>query len=335
MSAPREIGVGVIGLGFMGQTHVRAIAAARSAGLPCRLVAVCDRSGERLAGRATPVGNIHTGEPATLFDPAEVRGHSELEPFLTEPGLDAVCVCTYTDTHVELASRVLRAGKHVLVEKPVALRAADVAALSDLAKDRGRVALPAMCMRHWPGWDWLRDRIRDGRFGPCRSATFQRLGAGPTWGAAFYRNLDASGGAMFDLHVHDADFIYWCFGTPARVEATGTPEHLTALYRFESGPAHVVAEAAWDLAPTAGFRMRFLVNFERASVEFDLARSPALTVHAPSGSEPVAFPDAHGYDPQMRHFISLIAGRERTPRATLDDALAVTRLLEAERRCLS
>ena len=58
---PNEIGVGVIGLGFMGRTHIHAYAAAREAGYGCRLVAVCDRNAYRLGGKVDIRGNIHKG----------------------------------------------------------------------------------------------------------------------------------------------------------------------------------------------------------------------------------------------------------------------------------
>lgn len=67
------IGVGVIGLGFMGRTHVAAYQAAAAAGFPCRLVAVCDPKPSRLTGELEANGNLATGS-GRLFDPKSVRG---------------------------------------------------------------------------------------------------------------------------------------------------------------------------------------------------------------------------------------------------------------------
>jgi predicted dehydrogenase len=117
-----------------------------------------------------------------------------------------VSICTPTDSHIELAMTALAAGRHVLVEKPVALRSAEVARLAQAAAPAGRVCMPAMCMRFWPGWEWLKERIEAGEFGRVRSATFQRVGAPPDW-SAFYGDYARSGGPLHDLHIHDADFI--------------------------------------------------------------------------------------------------------------------------------
>lgn len=328
----QRIGVGVIGLGFIGQAHVRAYVAAAREGFPCRLHAVCDRTRERLSGRATASGNLAVGDADRLFDPGEVRTCTEPDELLADPGVHLVSVCTYTDSHADLATRALKAGKHVLVEKPVAVRSVDVRRLSDVAAASGRLCMPAMCMRFWPGWDWLRDRVRDGSFGAVRSATFQRLGSGPSWAADFYQNEARSGGALFDLHIHDVDFICWCFGHPVAVHCYGSGAHFTTTFRFDGGPSHVAAEGAWDLARAAGFRMRYLVAFEKATAEWDLARSPSLIVHQGPRSEPVELSSGTGYDGQVRRFVEAIAHARSQPPASLEDAIAVTEVLEAAAR---
>lgn len=324
------IGVGVVGLGFMGQTHVRAYQAAAADGLPCRLLAVCDSDPQKLTGRILAAGNLGGGPgPGSLFDPAAVAGHTDVEPLLADPAIGLVSICTYTDTHAALAERALAAGKHVMVEKPVAIGAAAVRRLAAAAERSGRLCMPGMCMRFWPGWDWLKARVDDRSLGPVRSATFQRLGSGPGWAAEFYRDPARSGGPMWDLHIHDADFVYWCFGRPRAVTTLGTPGRFMTAYTFDSGPSLVTAEAGWDLARGAGFRMRFLVTFDHATVEFDLSRTPAAAIHRDSGTEAVPVPALSAYDLEIRHLVRAAAGGGAL-RATIADAAAVAEILEAE-----
>src|SRR2546421_102455 len=73
----------------------------------------------------------------------------------------------------------------------------------------GVLAMPAMCIRFWPGWTWLKRAIEERRFGRVLAARFQRLASHP--GGAFYSNADASGAAALDLHIHDTDFVRFCF----------------------------------------------------------------------------------------------------------------------------
>src|SRR5262245_28125994 len=129
------IGVGVVGLGFMGGTHIRAYEAAAKVGYPCRLVAVCDTSPPALTGEAPRQGNLSTTRGDSLFDPAKVRACHDVSDLFNDPAVQLVSICTYTDSHVELAIDALRAGKHVLVEKPVALHADEVRQLAEVAKE--------------------------------------------------------------------------------------------------------------------------------------------------------------------------------------------------------
>ena len=330
----RLIRVGVIGLGFMGATHVAAYLAAARDRFPCALAAVCDTKESRRRGIFSDVGG-NIGEAAgslPAFDPAHVRAYANPDELLSDRGIDLVSLCTHTDTHVDLAIRALRAGKHVLVEKPVALKVDDVRRLRDVARETGKLCMPAMCMRFWPAWAWLKDRIDDGSLGRCTALTLTRLGATPAWSRPFYGDLARSGGALVDLHVHDADFVYHCFGRPGAGYSVGDETHVTTAYQFDNGPRHVVAEGAW-LAPGSAFRMRYVAMFEGATVDYDLGRGDQLLLCRDGRAEPVEVSKLLGYDEEVRHLVGAVArgASANELRATLDDAVAVTEMLDAER----
>ncbi len=337
MTSTRTLGIGVVGFGLMGRTHAAAWEAARASGRPCRLVVVCDSSAARLVPGAEVAGNVRgQSGAARLFDPAVVRTTTNPDDVFHDPEVDVVSICTRTATHVELAAAALRAGKHVLVEKPVGLTADDVAPLRTVASHAGTLCMPAHCMRFWPGWTWLRAAIRDGRFGSVRSAVFQRLGTPPAWSPEFYRDSAQTGGALVDLHIHDVDFIRWCFGDPVSVVSTGTLDHVTTFYRYGSnGPSHVVAEGAWDHAIGFGFRMRFVVAFERATADFDLGRDPRLVVSTEGQASAVDLEPIAGYDGEVRHLADVVLGRTRNLDVTVDDAWGTARILDAERESLA
>jgi predicted dehydrogenase len=328
--SPQPVGIGVIGLGFMGRTHFAAWQAAQRDGLACRLVAVADGERARLDGRAQATGNLATGASELLFDPRQLFATERASELLARPDVQAVSICTPTDTHVELALAALAAGKHVLVEKPVALRAADVARLADAARAAQTLCMPAHCMRFWPGWDWLKERVVDGSLGKVKSAVFQRLGTRPRW-SSFYGDPARSGGALVDLHIHDADFVRWLFGDPVEVASSGSLDHVSTLYRYTKGPEHVVAEGAWNHDAGFQFRMRYIVIFERATADFDFGRTPQLLLAREGKAEPVAIGTTSAYETQIRHFLGAIVEHRRELRASVDDALGVARLLEAER----
>ncbi len=336
------LNIGVIGLGFMGCTHVRAYQSAAAAGLPCTLTAVADRSAERLCGSVATIGNLGSTSTEQLFDPSRVRGYVDPRQLLTDPTIHAVSICTYTDTHVDLGVAALRAGKHVLVEKPVALSSAEVARLAAAAKETGKLCMPGMVMRYWPEWTWLARAIREATYGKVLSASFQRLGTRPDW-TDFYRDNARTGGALWDLHIHDSDFIRWVFGEPSGVASIGTIDHLTTLYSIPNGPPHVVAQGGTNLSPGFGFRMRYTVVFEKATADFDLTRPaplPPLLLHHDGRTDPLG-PDVVGsgsaYEAEIRAFVGAISsgpGDAKLP-ATIEDAVKTARLIEAEMASLS
>jgi predicted dehydrogenase len=308
------LGIGVIGFGFMGRTHAAGYRAARAAGLPVAVRAV-------------------TGPPE-VETPESAERLPDAAALLAREDIGAVSICTYTDSHVELGLAALAAGKHVLVEKPVALQSAEVARLVDAARQSGLICMPAMCMRFWPGWPWLRDRVLAGTFGTVRAAEFSRLSSRPDWGAAFYGSPARSGSALFDLHIHDVDFIRWCFGHPLSVSAAGSVEDVRGSYRY-SGPERIEARGAWLPDPATRFSMRYAVRFEEAEVRFDSTGAGPLAVLQGGRREEILLPAGSAYDAEVRHFVELVLGRSSGPVATLEEALAVTGILEAEAGCLA
>ena len=316
-------GVGIIGWGFMGRTHAASYLRAAKAGL-CELRAVC---GENLDPAAR--GNLD-GIGTGVVLPPGLRVHTDPAAVLEDERIQVVSICTPTDTHVPLAEAALAAGKHVLVEKPVALRAEPIERLAAAAARADRLCMPAMCMRFWPGWPWLREHVRLGIFGEVRAVRFQRMGEPPAWGQDFYLDFRRSGGPLFDLHVHDVDFLLWCFGEPREVHASGSRWHVLTTYHFGGAPASALIEAAWVRVPGFGFRMRYEVIFEDAVAEFRHdARAPLLLTTG-GRTRPVPLSRESAYDAQARHFLTAVRTGRTELRATLADAAAVTRVLERE-----
>ncbi|MFN0058734.1 MAG: Gfo/Idh/MocA family protein [Planctomycetota bacterium] len=329
------IGVGVIGLGFMGRTHIAAYESARGAGFDCELRAIASpHASVQASATSRGAGNLASGGSSTI-DLARVRTYATADELLQDASVDLVSICTYTDTHVALARAALAAGKHVLIEKPVALRSAEIAELAATARAARTLCLPAMCLRFWPAWRWLRESIRSGAYGAVSSARFERLGAPPSWAQSFYLDARKSGNAIFDLHIHDVDFIAWCFGAPAAVCSTGSEAHVTTLYRFRKGPPHVVAEGGWARVENFKFRMKFTVVFEDAAADYEFGRDPELSLTRAGETQAIALDSHNGYDGEVRHLLAAIRDGQRALDATLEEAVLVTRVIEAERESLA
>jgi predicted dehydrogenase len=335
-----QVRVGVIGLGFMGATHIAAYQSAAAAGYPCQLVAVCDPKPSRRAGRLWDVGGnavSDTSSKKLAFDPKIVRAYERAEQLLGDESIDLISICTRTDTHVDLAIRALRAAKHVLVEKPVALQPGEIARLHQVHQETGKLCMPAMCLRFWPAWRWLKERIDDQQFGQCLSLTLTRLASQPTW-SAFYSDGAKNGGAIVDLHIHDADYVRFCLGDPSSVSSsgvigrTGAIDHVTTIYHHPGKRRHVVAEGGWDQHDGFAYRMRYVAVFERATADYELSSSERLLLCRDGRAEPVELEKSNGYEGEVRHIVRAIAEGARQTDVTLADALTVIELIDAERR---
>ena len=323
------ISVGIVGLGFMGRTHVAAFG--RVPG--CQLVAVADRDSSRLTGESVTGGNFDTGGEAALFDPAEVSTCEDAMELIEHPDVELVSVTTPTHTHRALARTVIASGRHLLVEKPVDLDPGVLRELAAEARDLGVLAMPAHCMRFWPAWVWMKAHLDDSTYGRCRRASFLRCGAAPAWNQEFYLDETKSGGAIVDLHIHDTDFILHCFGTPEAVSSEGSRRYVTTRYEYAEGPEEVIAEGGWLEETDAEFKMQARFECEHGTMTFELGRDPEIVVELLDGtsdSRPEASEGGTGYDGQIRALIKAINDGDLEPPVTLDHAAETARVLEAE-----
>ncbi len=326
------VNVGVVGLGMMGQTHLDALSRVSGA----NVVAVADKDPALLADSKHVAGTFE-GQAAGGYDLSEVKKYAEGMELIADPDVDLVDLCVVTPLHVPFAVAALEAGKHVLIEKPLARTSADAKAIIEAADASKGMAMCAQCMRFWPGWEWLKSAVDDGRFGKVLSAVFTRMGEPPT--NPFYRNGEVSGGAALDLHIHDTDFVHHLFGVPNSVYSAGYPrisgqnDHLTTIYRFDDNK-HVSAEGAWITTPGFGFIMRYRVVFEKAVAIFEFADGDSPLTLIEEGKEPVKveLPAQMGYEREIAYFVDCITQGKPPARSTLRDAARSLAILEAETR---
>ena len=239
------------------------------------------------------------------------------------------------NVHVEIVVAALEAGKHVVCEKPLAIRSSDAERVAAAAKRSGRIFMPAMVMRFWPEWSWLKEAVESGPYGRVRGATFRRVGSRP---GGWFTNDSLSGGGLFDLHVHDVDFVYHLFGRPRAVFSRGFgpdvrwPEHVVTQYIYDEVPM-VVAEGGWGVAGGYGFTMRYTVSFEKATADFDAARAQPLMVSENGKATAVECAGPDGYQRELAYFVECVKAGSAV-RVGAEDALAGVRMLEAEQRSM-
>ncbi len=330
MPSPKKqrVNVAVAGLGFMGVTHLRAYLRNPSA----RVVAVCGLNRLPVNGVLRGVaGNIKKTDDIRLG--ASVKVYRQFNELLADREVEMVDICTPTALHPAHVIAALKAGKHVLCEKPIAQNSIDARKILRAAAASKKFLMPAMCMRFWPGWSWLKKVVAERTYGKVRAANFRRLSVMPGWGGAGSH----PGGALFDLHIHDTDFVNYLFGRPKSVFSTGVIgeggaiNHVVTQYQFPGGPA-VSAEGSWLLV--SGFQMNFTVICERATLDFDLARgAAALRVdEAGKKSRTIKLETGDGYDTEIRYFVDCVLRGKRPEAVTALDAVTALEICEAEEK---
>jgi len=278
------------------------------------LIWLCDVDDERRA------------QAAQLYPSALVT--SSFDDVLGDESVEAVVVATPVPTHYELARRALEAGKHVFVEKPPAMRGAEMEDLCELAEERGRVLMPGHLLLYHPGVQKLKEIVDSGELGEVLYVYGNRQNLG-----TFRTNENA----LWSLGVHDLSvLLYLIDEEPSEVRAHGNAflsrgvEDVVFCYlRFPSGKmAHM--HLSW--LDQHKIRRITVVGNERMAVFDDMERERKITVYDNwrTRTGDIYSPTVDATEPLQReceHFLRLVAG-EGAPHKAARDAIPVVRALD-------
>jgi predicted dehydrogenase len=244
--------IGVVGLGYWGPNVARNVAGSPRA----ELAWLCDCSPEALAAAA----DRHP----------QARTTASYEELLEDPELDAVAIVTPVSTHYELAVAALEAGKHVLVEKPLAASSAQAADLIEFAAEHSLVLLPGHTFLYSPPVVKVKELLDAGALGDIYFVSLSRVNLG-------LHQPDVS--VVWDLAPHDLSILsFWLGGMPTEVSAFSrscvlpeTPDVAFVNLRFGAGTiAHL--ELSW-LSPVK-LRRTSIVGSEKMVVYDDTSNEP-------------------------------------------------------------
>ncbi len=233
-------------------------------------------------------------------------------------GIDAVVVATPAATHAALALRALDAGADVLVEKPLALSAADADRCAARAAELGRIAMVGHLMRYHPAMVELVERVRRLELGPLVRVASSRLSAAPS--------SDRSLPPLWNLGPHDLSMLFALDASPvASIEARGTPGGVTLAARLEDGVAATMA-----LSQTSPHKERRLrVVGASCEATFDDVAAPDRLLFAEPG-HPAREAKVAWREPlavEIDHFLRCVEERS-LPLTSFDEGARVTRALE-------
>ena len=317
--------IGIVGLGRLGKRHAEALAFRTR---HCELVAACSPVADERSYASTQLGIA--------------RVYEDFDTFLADPEIDAVVLVTPTSMHADQTIAALQAGKHVFVEKPLALNVADCERVLAVAQQRPtQVAMVGFVRRFDPSYLNAQAAVAAGEIGRPFLVRSQTCDQNDPEGF-FVRFAPTSGGIFMDCSVHDIDLARWMLNRPKalRAFATGTVAlhpALAALGDVDNGLAVVEFEGG---ARAVFYASRTMAHGHETSTEV-IGTAGKLTVGEHAASDRVVRSDQHGvrhgvvkdfyerfevaFGAEMAAFVAACRG-ERPLSLTLDDALEATRI---------
>jgi predicted dehydrogenase len=313
--------IGAVGLGYWGPNLARNLDEVEGAALTW----ICDRDEDRLAryGGRFP----------------EARKTTRFEDLLEDESLDAVAIATPAVTHFELARQALLAGKHVFVEKPLALSSQLGEQLVALAEERGLVLMPGHLLLYHPGVAKLKSLVDAEELGRLLYVYGNRQNFG---------KIRKTENALWSLGAHDLSVILHLVGeepieASARGESFLNPGVEDVVFCYLRFPSGVVAHMHLSWLDPHKMRRMTVVGDQKMAVFDDMEPERKVTVYDQAPEQPadtwgewqtrsgdISIPKVANDEPlrlECKHFVALLRG-EGDRLAAAQEGLAVVRALE-------
>ncbi len=324
----RVLAVGLIGCGNMGGSHAKQMAALQT----IRLAAACDV--DETKARATAEA---AGEGVAVF--------SDVDQLLADARVPAVIVATPNFTHKEIVLKALAAGKDVFCEKPMALTVADCDEMIGAARQHGRKLMVGQVLRLITVFAEVRRLVSEGLIGTPRAIRVLRAGArsagrGDRQRATWRMKRQNTGGLLFEVNVHEFDFMRAIMGEVAEVSATmenffhpeqDYEDHVVVSLRFRDGGVGVLeASTAHAIGTTEG-----LVTGEKGSIHYNWGRNTLAYRLVDAGNELVDVPVERDAGRSVQSELASFARwvlHDEAPVVTAEDGRRAVQLAEAAYR---
>jgi predicted dehydrogenase len=296
----------LVGFGFMGMTHTLSILKINEMKLTAiveRDLSLVEKNLKSNIGNIA-VGNIDAGELA------DARRYSEFDECLQKEELDAVIICTHVNSHYELVREALEKGKNVFVEKPFCLNIDHARELIALASRKKKLLMVGHVVRFMSPYQQLKKWIDTKEFGKLKFLYLERFCGLPGWGQWKDKDVkDLSGGALFDLVIHDIDYAASLLGPPSEIKCSYLPgeyskhDYVSALWGYKDKNVHVRIEGGFTFHKSFPFQAGYMAQFSDASVVYSTLKGDVIQVADDSSVREVPAGDAGaGYFNEMLYF---------------------------------
>lgn len=309
---------GILATGGIAHAFARDL---QTAGLD--LVAVGSRRAEASRAFADEFGIDHA------------QAHDSYESLVADPDVDIIYIATPHPAHADNAVLALEHGKHVLVEKPFTLTAAEAARVRDVARAKGLLAMEAMWTRYLPGMIRIREIIASGVLGEVRALFAdhtQKITADP---AHRLNALELGGGALLDLGIYPVSFAWDILGAPetitasARLSETGADTEVATTFTHASGAVSTTISASRAAGPNTAHIVGTEARIDIDRTWYNPARFRVVASDGTVLEEYV--PDNAGRGMQFQAIAAeqyVLAGKTDSDLLPIDETVAIMQTLD-------
>lgn len=246
--------------------------------------------------------------------------------------IDLVDICVPTFLHEEFILLALKHNKHVICEKPLSINIDFVENIIDKFENNNRYLMTAQVLRFWTEYLKIKEWIEEGVFGNIKLVSAIRLTQHPK--SEWFYNPKKSGGGIFELHIHDIDFLCYLFGDVKEVYANGSKDEneswdfINSSIKFKNGIS-ASAQGIFGITDSYPFTANMKVIGDKATAEYSLSagvnldsdgkQSNSLILYR-KGKEPIIenIKTKDAYELELEYFINCVKNNKKPEIVSLD-----------------
>ncbi|WP_051189199.1 Gfo/Idh/MocA family protein [Halalkalibacillus halophilus] len=316
--------VGLVGLGFIGKAHFNAYQHIPNA----EVTAICTRS------------EVTDPEIVNNFHGLLIQNFDEL---LKNESIDIIDICLPTYLHEEYIVKAAEAGKHIICEKPLTLTEESTERIISVANENDVELFVGHLLRFWPEYELIKSYKETDQLNGLDIVHAKRLGQFPAW-SDWFKYPEKSGGALFDLHIHDIDFAYYLLGEVESVYAVGSQNEqgawtqiMTTLVFKNKTKAFI--EASNQMPDGYPFTMNFRAQAKDATLEFAVSageniegideNNSSLNFYKDQSNQSLNVPLSDPFQKELAYFVSCLEENSENKIIPVSDVRYVMKLLQS------
>ncbi len=320
----------IIGTGFMGETHARCLSSIENV----KLTAIVSRDPDTGKDFARNFGS---------------KWYTDYETMLEDDVADVVDICLPSFLHEEAVIKAAEKHKHIFCEKPVALSLDSLDRMIKVVEEAGVRFAVGHVVRFWPENELIKAMYDSGDFGIVRTVYASRLSTHPSW-SDWFKDPRKSGGGLFDLHIHDTDYLCHTFGKVKRVFAQGIKNergcwnHVSSTLDFKNG-IRAVIESCIEMPKSYPMTTLLRVIGSNKAVEYtmragenleDIGAAVRQTIEFSQDGEPekLNIPDKDAYYEELKYFSESILKDRKMSKLTIESIIESLEVISAIKKSL-